>query len=162
MNNKIRINQGRVMNGWFRYAFTLVTFCSTIVIVAKFPNIFGFLVLLLLAFLLIMAWTSFYLVEIDMDKKEYGDYTVVLGRKSGGVKPYPGIEDVFIKKFNTTQHVTSYGTGSQHHVKDVSYQAYLKFTNEDRLELVSDKDENRLVERLEPVVKKLRTSIRRS
>lgn len=162
MNNKIRIRQGRVMNGWFRYTFTLLVFCTAVVIVVMMNTIVGFLIMLGLAFLLVMAWTSFYLVEIDVEKKEYGDYTVVLGRKYGELKSYPEIEDVFIKKFNTTQQVQNYGTGRVYQSKDVEFQAYLKFTNDVKLELVSDKQEDRLVERLEPVVKKLRTSIRRS
>lgn len=150
------------MSSWFRYVFSLVVFCSTVVILVKLNTIIGFLIICILAFLLIMAWTSFYLVEIDLDRKEYGDYTVVLGRKYGELKTYPGIVDIFIKKFNTTQNVQNYGTGRMHQFRDVLFQSYLKFTDDVKLELVSDKDENRLIERLEPIVKQMRTTIRRS
>ena len=162
MKDKIRISQGRVMNSWFRYTFTLIVFCSSFVIVVKLNTIVGFLIICILAFLLIIAWTSFYLLEIDLDKKEYGDYTIVLGRKMGEKRSYPKIEDVFIKKFNTSQNIVNYGTGRQYQIKDIEFTAYLKFTNDEKIELVSDTKEERLIQRLNPIVKKMQTSIRRS
>ena len=162
MRDKIRINQGRVMNGMFRYVATLAVFAVSVIITAKLNSIVGFIIILVLAFVLIMVWTSLYLVEIDLEKKEYGDYTVVLGRKFGELKSYPEIEDVFIKKFNTSQNVQNYGTGRTYNLRDVEYQAYLKFTDDVKVELVSDKNEDRLIKRLEPIVKKMRTTIRRS
>ena len=158
--NKVRISQGRVMNSWFRYSLTLIVVCAVLVITIQYPDPFGFAIICTLSFLLIIAWTSIYLVEIDLKKKEYSDLTLVLGRRIGKTHSYPDIEDVFIKRFKTTRERQNYGTGSIHTESGVEYQAYVKFTNGVKLELTSDENKERLIENLDPILKKMNTTLR--
>ncbi len=150
------------MSGWFRYAFTLVAVCGSIVAVVKVNNEFGFIMVLILAFILILAWTSFYMVGIDTEEKTYSDWTVVMGRKYGSTKAYDEIEDIFIKKFNTTSSVVNYGTGRRYETKDTEFVSYLKFRSGVKLELVTDNELEELISRLKPIAKKLGTEIRQS
>ena len=157
--NKVRINQGRVMNSWFRYVGSLIIISMTIVVIVFLNSIYGFLLALVLAFLMILLWTSFHIVEIDLERKMYHDLTVVLGRKTGETKAFDSIEKVFINRVKFQQASNHYSTGARRIHHGFEYKAFVKFAHGETLFLVSDKDEKELIERLQPVLKKLGTEI---
>ena len=160
MKGRIRINQGRVLNSWFRYVGTLIGICSIVVTVAKLNNVTGFVLVCAIAFLMIMMWTSFHVLEIDMSTKTYNDHTVVLGRGSGDSGTFSSIEKVFINEVGFTTASNRYSTGERTVHSGREFKAYVKFDTGEKLFLISDEDYNALVERLQPIVKKLNTEIK--
>ena len=157
--NKVRINQGRVLESGHRYMFTLLLICGMVASIIAVNNIFGFILMFVLSFLLILIWTSFYILEIDVEKKTYRDLTSVFGRTFGKAVDFNEIENVFIKSSIVSQTIHGFGPNS-YEKKDYEFDAYLKFTNGEKLFLVSDDDKKELVKRLQTVLKKLGTEIR--
>ncbi|MCP4460009.1 MAG: hypothetical protein GY816_18600 [Cytophagales bacterium] len=156
--NKVRINQGRVVDSGQRYMFSLLLVCGMIASIVAINNILGFIITLMLSSLMILMWTSFYVLEVDVEMKTYCDFTAVLGRKFGRVHPFDGIEKVFIKASAISQTIYGYGPNS-YEKKTYEYDAYLKFTDGQKLFLASDEDKSELAKRLQPILKKLGTEI---
>jgi len=156
--NKVRINQGRVLESSHRYMFSLLLICGMIASIVAVNNILGFIIMFVLSFLLILIWTSFYILEIDVENKTYADLTSVFGRKFGKAVAFDEIENVFIKSSVVSQTIHGFGPNS-YEKKNYEFDAYLKFTNGEKLFLVSDEDEKELRKRLKPVLKKLETEL---
>ena len=146
--NKVRINQGRVLESGQRYLISLLLVGGMVSSIIYMNNLAGFILLIVLSSLVILLWTSFHLLEIDPKSKTYGEFTSVLGRKFGRAHSFDGIERIYLDRVEF---------GSQNEM--VEYDAYVKFTNGEKLFLVSDEDEKELKKRLKPVIKKLGVEI---
>ena len=106
------------------------------------------MLMIIFSCLQILLWTTFRLLEIDSKNQTYSEFTSVLGRKFGPTHSYQGIEKVLLDRVSF---------GSKNAMTE--YDAYLKFQNGEKIFLVSDEDENELIERLQPTLKKLGTEI---
>lgn len=144
----MRINQGRIFESSQRYLLTLLLVGSMVFFVIFFNNIIGFILMIIFSFLQILLWTTFRLLEIDAKNQTYSELTSVLGRKFGRTHSYQGIEKVFLDRVSF---------GAQNAITE--YDAYLKFQNGGKLFLISDEDEKELIDRLQPILKKLGTEI---
>lgn len=147
------------MNSTFRFFATLIGVCMAMAIVVKMNNEMGFILLCVIAFVMIPIWTSFYLLEIDPDKKQYLDATVVMGRKFGRPNPYESIEDIFIKPQGYTQNFHS-RSGAVFENKSVKFDGYLKFSDGKKIFLISDEEKEDLKKKLKPFAEQLQTTIR--
>ncbi len=156
--NKVRINQGRVVESGYRSMFSLLLVLGMIGSIIGLNNILGFIIVLALSSLMILMWTSFYILEIDMKSHTYFDFTSVIGFKFGERKSFDGIEKAFINKTSYTQQLHGYGPNSYNKKSHVA-KAYVKFLNGEKLFLVSDEDEKELIDRIQPILKKLDTRL---
>ena len=146
--NKVRINQGRVFESGQRYLFSLLLAGVMALVQIYLNSVLGFVLMIIVGCLLILLWTTFRLLEIDITSGTYSKFTSVLAYKFGRTQSYDGIEKIFIDRvfFGPRNTMTE-------------YDAYLKFENGERLFLVSDENEKSLIERLQPILKKLGTEI---
>lgn len=158
--NKVRINQGRVLNGTFRFFATLLVACASLVIVVKMNNPIGFAILVLIGFLLIPIWSAFYMLEIDLRNKIYSDVTMVLGRRFGDSNSFHELKEIYLKPQQYKQNYNRY-TGAVVEIRTLKYDAYLK-VDERNIFLLSDEDESNLRKRLNSIAEKLGVSIRQS
>lgn len=158
--NKIRINQGRVMNQAFRLTATLMVACASVVIVVKLNSPLGFAVLCLLGFLLIPIWTAFYMLEIDLSKKVYSDVTMVLGKRFGESVGFYDLKEIYLRPQGYSQNYHR-RSGAVDTIRYTKFDAYLKI-DEKNIFLISDEDESELRERLTPIAQKLGVDIRQS
>lgn len=144
----MRINQGRVLESGQRYLISFLLVGGVVSTIIYMNNLTGFILMMVLSSLMILLWTTFYVAEIDIKNQTYGERTSVLGRSFGRLHSYNGIEKVVIDRVTF---------GSKNTM--IEYDAYVKFTNGEKLFLVSDEDEKELSRRLKPVLKKLGVQI---
>lgn len=158
--NKIRINQGRVMNLMFRLTATLIAACASVVIVVKLNSPLGFAILCLIGLLLVPVWTAFYMLEIDLSNRVYSDVTMVLGKRYGKTIRFHELKEIYLKpqKYSQNYHRRS---GAVDTVKFMKFDAYIKIDDQN-IFLISDEDEAELRKRLAPIAKKLYVDIRQS
>jgi len=156
--NKVLINQGRVLESGYRYMISLLLVCGMVVSIVAINNLIGFILMIALSSLLIMLWTTFYMLEIDIKNQTYLEFTAVLGYKFGTIHSFDGIEKIFIDAEVYSQKIYGYGPNA-HEMKSYEFKAYLRFSNGEKLFLVSDEDEKELIERLQSTVRKLKTQI---
>ena len=128
-------------------------------IITEFNNLTGFIVLCILVFLLIPIWTSFYLLEIDIQGKRYLDATVFMGRKYGQWAAYSEMTEIFIKPQGYSQNFHS-RSGAVFQSKFTIYESYLKLDGDHKIFLISDESPGELKERLQPYAKKFGIEIR--
>lgn len=144
----MRINQGRIFESSQRHLFSLLLVGAMIFFVIYFNNILGFVLMIVFSCLQILLWTTFRLLEIDVKNQTYSEFTSILGRKFGRTHSYQGVEKIFLDRVSFGPQKTM-----------TEYDAYLKFKNREKIFLVSDVDEKELIERLQPILKKLGTDI---
>lgn len=156
--NKVRINQGRILMWQFRLAGTLIVFTVIAGSLANLPEIPAIAISVLVSLLVPMLWSSYYLLEIDPGKKTYSEISWIAGYKTGKTHSYRAIEKIFINNTRVSQRITTY-SGQAHTVRSREYRAYLKFSDDKKLFLLSDDNPEKLKEKLAPVVQKLKVTI---
>lgn len=70
-------------------------------------------------------------------------------------QPYDEIEKIYVNEVTSGQRFTSY-SGRVSNFKTKEYAAYLKLKNGDKFFLLSDKNEETLSQRLQPIYQKLK------
>ncbi|HEY9049244.1 MAG TPA: hypothetical protein VIN08_25255 [Ohtaekwangia sp.] len=143
---------------------TSAYFSGTVVILGVGVLISGLLVMManvvigtILAVVSLLIFTTHYRLGIDFDKKEYHDYTWILGLKSGDKGSFERIEYIFIKKNKVSQTLNRY-TGSSTIRSDV-YDGFLKFSEEDKIHLMTRNSKEKLIAKLRPIAAQLQVSI---
>jgi hypothetical protein len=113
-------------------------------------SILGGLAILLLCAII---FTTHYRLQIDLDKKEYRDYLWILGLKDGKKYSFEGLEYFFIKRNNVSQ-TMGLKAATTTVVKEV-YDAYLKFSDEEKLHVMTAANKDSILKKLLPVSKSL-------
>lgn len=108
-----------------------------------------------------MVWTSVYILEIDMERQTYCDFTFVFGYKFGSAHSFDSVEEIFINSTRSSQIIYGFGANSYTR-RNHDFDAYLKFSNGKKIFLTSDTNEKELVRRLQPIARKLGTQIKLS
>jgi hypothetical protein len=160
--NKIRINQGRIIPSQYRFIITAGIIFGIFLLISRVNNELGFILCLVLSFGIFPVWTSFFMLEIDMKNNCYRDYYTIMGR-SFGVKlgVFHAIHGAKILESKTIQ--TTYGMGASGHTRHGrEYSAYLLINENEKVFLISDEDKEDLLERLSPILKKLKTELKSS
>lgn len=129
-------------------------------------------VLLLLAFLVLLTkpvigiimavvsvviLTTHYRFGIDLTDKSYRDYLWILGFKNGPRKKFDAIQYLFIKKSKVSQTMHLRAASSTIHKEQ--FDGYLKFSENDKVHLISHDDKDKLIEKLRRISTALNTSI---
>jgi hypothetical protein len=157
--NKIRINQGRILPSQFRFLLTLMTVVGIMAMTIYVTNEVGFMLSILFAMLLLLVWTSFYMLEVDVSAKTYQTYNAILGRAFFREEVrFEKIRGVVIKEANYSQTMYS-RSGIGHTWRWKEFEAQLLLDEDKKVILISDEDRQALLERLNPILKKLRAEI---
>lgn len=137
---------------WHVHAMAAGLLIIALVIIEK--SILGGLAILLLCAII---FTTHYRLRIDLDKREYRDYLWILGLKDGKKYSFVAIEYFFIKK-NTVSQTMGLKAANTTIAKEV-YDAYLKFSEEEKLHVVTANRKDKIVKKLVPVSTSLNIKI---
>lgn len=134
------------------------------ILLSVFVSVFGFVLLmksiiggLLVLTGCILVFSTHYGISIDFDKKEFRDYVWILGMKQGDKTKFDTIEYLFIKKAQLTQTMGLRAATSTIQ-KDV-FDGYLKFSEQDKVHIMTKDRKESLLEKLKPISKKLNIKI---
>ena len=160
--SKVKINQGRTLMPHFRWAYSLVLLCALAVSFVILPEFWAIVLAMMLSFSVPLIWSSFYILEIDPNQKVIKEYTLIMGKPFFiHTTVFDRIEKIFINKNRTKQMVQS-RSGKVTHIKHSEFQACLKLFPAQKFPLISDRNIDKLDQRLEPIVKKLDTVVVRT
>ena len=115
--------------------------------------IVGMIILLVSA----AIFSTHYRLKIDYSKKEFFDYVWVLGFKNGDHGKFEKIEYLFIKKSRVSQKM-NHIVGSATIQKEV-YDGYLKFSDQEKIHLITQDNKKNLIEKLKAMSTKLKVRI---
>lgn len=140
-------------------------FSMTFLILGGILVFFGLIALLeslwLLGLLLwlvsLLIFTTHYRLRIDVETKTFHDYLWVLGMKHGEKGKFDAVEYLFIKKAKVSQ-TMSVKVASTTIEKDV-YDGYLKFSDGNKIHLLTKDSKVALQKRLNVIAEKLQTKI---
>lgn len=113
----------------------------------------GILTLSICAFI----FTTHYRFRIDLVKKEFQDYLWILGLRQGATVRYEKMEYFFIKKSNVSQTMGLKAATTTVH-KEV-FDAYLKFSEKEKVFIVSQNSKEKLLSQLHPMATSLQVQI---
>lgn len=148
------INQGRSVPLTFRLVGMLIVFAVVVFAMNNLPEMFAILSAILLSLLVPMLWFSFQIITIDPETKEIHYGTWLMGYKTGKPRKYNSLEKIFINKVKTSQKMYSQANHG-HTTRGVEFHAYLKYDEDKKIFLASDKDEKKLEDQMIKIRKKL-------
>lgn len=157
-SRKVRINQGRIVPWQFRLAGTVLVFMLILAAFIKFPEVFAIPTTIGLSFLLPLLWSSYYMLEIDPERKTVSEIVWIMGHKKGEQTFYESIEKIFINPVKVGQRISSY-TGHVNAFRSREFIACLKLGGGKEFELISHKDLAELRKKVDPISKKLECSV---
>jgi hypothetical protein len=105
----------------------------------------------------IVIFTTHYRLRIDYTNKAFFDYVWILGFKTGDHGRFEKIEYLFIKKSRISQKM-NHLAGSAVLQKEV-YHGYLKFSDQEKIHLMTKDSKNALVEKLSVISDALKVRI---
>lgn len=105
----------------------------------------------------VIVLTTSYRLEIDLENKTYKDYVWFLGMKNGKTARYENIQYLFIKKSKISQQLNS-RVSSTTITKD-AFNAYLKFSEEEKIHLLTSESKTVLVKKLRNIANMLQVKI---
>lgn len=92
--------------------------------------------------------TAFSGTEIDFEAKTYREYNSFLMIKTGKVETFDAIERIFLTKSNESQKVYTAHTLHSATFKKEVYNAFLKFSNGEKVHLFRSKNKSALLKKL--------------
>lgn len=134
-------------SGPFRLAGAILLGFGVLLVFVNFYIGFG----LLLAG--VIALTTHYRLAIDFTRQTYHDYVWILGIRSGDKGTFESIQYIFINKSKVSRTMAS--RAQQTTFVSDSYDAYLKFSERDKLHLASDDSKEHLVESMRVIAQQL-------
>ncbi len=101
--------------------------------------------------------TTHYRLAINFDKKTYHDYVWILGLKHGEKAGFENIEYLFIKKSKVSQTMRVRVASST--IQKEVYDGYLKFSEQNKIHLLTKDNKSDLVARLNAISEALKVKI---
>ncbi len=148
------INQGRTVPLTFRLVGMVIVIVAVVFSMQIFSEVLAILLAMVLSLIVPMLWFSFQIITIDPSAQEIHYGTWLMGYKTGKPKKYHSLDKIFINRVKTSQTMYS-RSNTSHTAKGVEYHAYLKFNEEEKIFLASDKDEKRLEDKMIKIREKL-------
>ena len=106
----------------------------------------------------LIFFTSYSGVEFNLRDQSYREYNWFLFFKSGKFLPYNKVEKIFINASEVSQYIyTMVTTGKSYY--NIEYDAYLKFSNGQKIFLASNRNKNKLLKRLKKLTDHLESDI---
>jgi hypothetical protein len=141
---------------WFfsKTIFFFGVFLAFIGIVGIITNLFLGLMILALC---VIIFTTHYRLNVDFENKIFLDYVWILGFRRGDLKRFETIEYIFIKTSKVSETMQARIASTTIH-KEV-FDAFLKFSEEEKIHLMTMDDKNDLIQKLKPMSEKLHSKI---
>jgi hypothetical protein len=112
---------------------------------------------ILLFIVSVLIVTTHYRLRIDFAKKVYFDFVWFLGLKNGDQGKFDEIEYLFIKKSRVSQKMNHIVISST--IQNEIYDGYLKFSNGEKIHLLTKESKDVLLKKLKLISHKLNTRI---
>ncbi|NMM48557.1 hypothetical protein [Marinigracilibium pacificum] len=126
-----------------------------VIAILKSNLIIGF-VLLLFSAIFISSKKGF---SIDLDNNIYQDFIWLLGFKIGKKHSFEELDCIFYKTNSRIESRSDYSTANTVSNRKVEYDAYIRFSNNNKIHLGSYKNEKQLLDIVEPFAKSLNTRL---
>jgi hypothetical protein len=108
---------------------------------------------IILLLISIIIFTTHYRLKIDLDKKVFHEHVWILGIKNGDKENFETIEYLFIKKSSVSQTMRLKVASST--IKKEVYDAYLRFSETQKVHLLTEDNKKNIVEKLGPIARNL-------
>lgn len=119
------------------------------------PKILAGLILLLAG---ITVLTSHFRLSVDLNKMIYTEYISLLGMKvSKELHRFDEIQYLFVKKSKVSQNMNS--RVSTHTIQKEQFNGYLKFSENDKVHLMTYDSKNAIIKRMRPIATLLSTKL---
>jgi hypothetical protein len=141
---------------WFfsRTIFFFGVFLAFIGIVGVITNLLIGLIILTVC---VIIFTTHYRLSVDFDNKIFLDYVWILGVKRGELKKFETIEYLFIKTSTVSQTMNARIASTT--IRKEVFDGYLKFSEEDKIHLMTMDNKEDLIQKLKPISEKLNSTI---
>jgi hypothetical protein len=117
-----------------------------------------FVVGIVLVFAGVVIITTHYRLAINPIDKKYSEYISLLGLKTCvETHTYDQISYAFVKKAKISQVLNSRVSSTT--IRKEEFQSYLKFSEDDRVHLMSSESKTEVLNKLRPIAEKLKTII---
>jgi peroxiredoxin family protein len=134
-------------SGTFIFVGIFLVFVGLLVLT---KTLIGGLALLLISSIL---FTTHYRLTIDFDNKRYHDYLWILGMKHGEKGKFETIDYLFIKKSKEVQTMNSRASSAT--IKKDVFDGYLKFSEKDKIHLMTKGSKKDLIQQMKSIASKL-------
>lgn len=101
--------------------------------------------------------TTHYRLAIDLTAKTYNDYVWLIGLRFGEKGIFEKIDYIFIKKITVSQTMNSRGSSST--IRKEMFDSFLKFSEENKIHLLTMAKKEELIEKLTKLSSKINTKI---
>lgn len=150
----VKINKGKAIAFHIRLAGVIIAVAICMKTLTIQPQYLAIILTIICSMMVPAIWFASSIITIDMVKKEIHDGVWVLGRKFGRGSTFNNIDKFFINKVKTKQ--TMYSLSNNQNISTNSeYKAFVKLDNGDKYFLFSHPLEERAIEKLNRVKKKL-------
>jgi len=106
----------------------------------------------------IIILSTHYRLQINYSARQYSEYVWLLGLKTGiERKPFTSPEYLFIKKIQVNQTLNSRANSTTIH--KVQYDGFLKFSEDDKVHLMTYDDKKTLFKRLKQIASQLNLKV---
>jgi hypothetical protein len=114
----------------------------------------------ILSFLSLLIFTARGGLEVDLEKKTYREYMSFLWViRMGKPVKIKAVEYIFINSNNVSRKIYTAHTSQSSTFKDREYNAFIKFSNGDKVKIMSRKDKQPLLEYSSALAKQMETSL---
>ena len=107
-----------------------------------------------MCFIGLVVVSTHYRLSVDNETKTYHDYLWILGIKHGDKGRFNKVEYLFIRKGHITQKMNSRIHSTT--IRKQVFDGYLKFSEENKIHLVSMENKNDLTKRLKSIAEQLK------
>lgn len=101
--------------------------------------------------------TTHYRLAINLEDKTYHDYVWMFGLRFGEKGTFEDIQYIFIKKIKVSQTMNSRVSSST--IRKEMFDAYLKFSEENKIHLLTEESKEELLAKLTEISSKINTKI---
>jgi len=153
----VRIHQGKTFSLQLRLIVALFLGVSMVLIMEQIHQPYSIGIAIILSALIPAAWFTTNILTIDLEKCRIFVGIWVMGFKFGKETSFYTIEKILIKKLKTTQKLYSLAN-NLNIITRYEYHAFLKLDSDELFFLVSHPIEERIIEKCQQAIRKLRLS----
>ena len=139
-------------------------FSGTIMFFGIFLLFIGLLVMathgpvgLIMPLISIIIFSTHYRLKVDLDNKVFHDYLWILGIKHGEKGKFDQVEYLFIKRSKVSQTMRLKAASTT--IRKEVYDGYLKFSETNKIHLLTEDDKTELIRKLKVMSEKLSSKI---
>lgn len=142
-------------SGYFPWPVIFLGFILAFIGLGLLPT--SIIIGIILLLVSVVIFTTHYRFSIDLDNKLYHDYLWFLGFKFGDKRKFETIAYIFIKKNTVSQKM--YGRVASSTISTEVSDAYLKFSETDKIHLFTRSNKKALIQKIKPLASNLNLDI---